>query len=233
MTTTTLLLIAILVVSLAAAPLVALLKDFLPAQIEKAAKIDENDNRIYVLHSEIHEAQARISSLTAHRNQRSAENQRIDSEARKAEKTIRDIESQPPLFIHEVGEPRANLTKFQVNITLTKASGEARTAPVNPIWRCANMAEVWASNQEEAKQLVEISFPFKLGFNKSFVRQPPPGAKPTAAPGAAADGGNAAAAASAAPAAPPSNVPNSPGRELRRPSMGAGSAEEANNAAAS
>jgi hypothetical protein len=217
MTTTTLLLIAILVMMLVAAPVVALLKDFLPAQVEKAAKMDENENRIYVLHSEVHEAQARLSSLTAHRNQRSAENQRIDSEARKAEKGIRDIETQPPLFIHEVGEPRASLTKFLVNINLTKADGESRAAPVNPIWRCANMAEVWASTQEEAKQLVEITFPFKLGYNKSFVRQPPPGAKPAKAPCAPAEAGGGGAEASAPP--PPTNLPNSPGRELRRPSM--------------
>lgn len=238
MTTTTLLLIAILVIMVVAAPLVALLKDFLPAQVEKSANLDQNENRIYVLHSELHEHHAQASALTSRRNQRSAENARIDSEARKAEKTIREIENQPPLFVHEVGDPRANLTRFYVNLSLTKASGETRSAPVNPIWRCANVAEVWATTQEEAKQAVEVSFPFKLGYNKSFMRQPPPGtaAAAAAAPagppeenkslvaagerdGAAADG-NAAGSASAAPA---SIVPNSPGRELRRPSMaGAG-----------
>ena len=137
MTTTTLLLIAILVIMVVAAPLVALMKDFLPAQVEKAANLEQNENRIYVLHSELHEAQARLNALTARRNQHSAENHRIDSDARKIEKSIREIENQPPLFVHEVGEPRANLTKYLVNVTLTKASGETRSAPGNPLWRCA------------------------------------------------------------------------------------------------
>lgn len=214
MTTTTLLLIAILVIMVVAAPLVALMKDFLPAQVEKAANLEQNENRIYVLHSELHEAQAQLNALMARRNQHSAENSRIDSDARKIEKSIREIENQPPLFVHEVGEPRANLTKFLVNVTLTKASGETRSAPINPIWRCANVAEVWASSQDEAKQIVEISFPFKLGYNKSFQRPPPPAKKPAEE-----------AAAPPPPPPPPaaqptSALPNSPGRELRRPSMG-------------
>lgn len=211
MTTTTLLLIAILVIMVVAAPLVALMKDFLPAQVEKAANLDQNENRIYVLHSELHEAQAQLNALMARRNQHSAENHRVDSDARKIEKSIREIENQPPLFVHEVGEPRGNLTKFLVNVTLTKASGETRSAPVNPIWRCANVAEVWASTQDEAKQIVEISFPFKLGYNKSFQRPPPPAAKKqeeTAAPPAPPPAAQASSA-----------LPNSPGRELRRPSM--------------
>lgn len=230
MTTTTLLLLAIVIIMALAAPFILVMKDFLPAQIEKSANLEQNENRIYVLHSEVHEAQAQLANVTAHRNQRSAEIQRIESEARKAEKTIRELENQPPLFVHEVGEPRANLTRFVVNITLTKASGETRTAPVNPIWRCANVAEVWATSQEEAKQLVETVFPFKLGFNKSFARQPAP-AKPAAAPSAAEN----AAAGNAAPAdtpPAPSMLPASPGRELRRPAMTATAAEGAAEGAA-
>lgn len=219
MTTTTLLLLAIVIIMALAAPFILMMKDFLPAQIEKTANLEQNENRIYVLHSEVHEAQAQLANVTAHRNQRSAEIQRIESEARKAEKTVRELENQPPLFVHEVGEPRANLTRFVVNITLTKASGETRTAPVNPIWRCANVAEVWATSQEEAKQLVETVFPFKLGFNKSFARQPAP-AKPAAAAAAPSAAENAAAGnAVAETPAPPSMLPASPGRELRRPAM--------------
>lgn len=220
MSTLTLLLIAILVIMVVAAPLVALMKDYLPAQMEKKANIEQNDNKVYVLHSEIHEHQAQLSALTARRNQHSAENARIDSDARKAEKTIREIENQPPLFVHEVGEPRGNLTKFLVNLTLTKSSGEGK-GPVNPIWRCANVAEVWAANQEEAKQAVEVSFPFKLGYNKSFVRAASEDVKPG---GKKADESAEAKPPAAGPAAappPPSILPNSPGRELRRPSMSA------------
>lgn len=234
MTTMTLLLIAILVIMVVAAPFVALMKDYLPAQVEKAANLEQNENRIYVLHSELHEAQARLNALLARRNQHSAENHRIDSDARKIEKTIREIENQPPMFVHEVGEPRSNLTKFLVNVTLTKASGETRSAPVNPIWRCANVVEVWAGTQEEAKQAVEISFPFKLGYNKSFVRPPPPENKKPA--DAAPPPVPAAAPPAAAPPSPPSSVPNSPGRELRRPSRTQNAATEtaaAPNAAAS
>lgn len=230
MTNTTLLLIAILVIMLAAVPLVYLLKEFLPSQLEKSANLEQNENRIYVLHSEIHDAQSTLSGLTARRNQRSAENHRIDSETRRMEKQIREIENQPPLFVHEVGEPRANLNRFLADLSIAKSSGETRSAPVNPIWRCANVAEVWASTYEEAKQLVENAFPFKLGYNKTFKKQQPvnpPPKQQAAATDAAAIAAGGAQGEGETPAAAQSNPPPA-GRELRRPSMSATAPSAAN-----
>jgi hypothetical protein len=64
--------------------------------------------------------------------------------------------------------------KFVATLSQAKASAEARAAgekvQVNPIWRCANVAEIWAPSFDEAKQMVEVAFPFKLGFEKAFLR---------------------------------------------------------------
>lgn len=163
---------------LAALPVVMLLKSFLPTMIQRTAGIEQLENRIYVLHSETHEMQDRVQNLTARRNQVASDKHRLESEIRKMEKAIGDLANQPPLFIHEVGDPQVGMTRFKVNIQQDAASSLARAggekAAVSPIWRHSNVAEVWATNFEEAKQLVEIAFPFKMGFQKSFQRTPVP-----------------------------------------------------------
>lgn len=173
MTTTTLLLIAIAVIMMVAVPMVVMMKDFLPPMIERSANLDKLQNRIYVLHSEAHDLQDRVNRLIANRNRQSSDLHRLETDIRKMEKAMADLADQPPLFVHEVGDPQAGLHKFTVNIALERASGKARSSgdrtPVNPIWRQSNVAEVWAHNLEEAKQLVETAFPFKMGYTKNFV----------------------------------------------------------------
>ncbi|WP_180280886.1 hypothetical protein [Azospirillum oleiclasticum] len=173
MTTTTLLLIAIAVIMMVAVPMVVMMKDFLPPMIERSANIDKLENRIYVLHSEAHDLQDRVNRLIANRNRQSSDLHRVESDIRKMEKAMNELADQPPLYVHEVGDPQAGLQKFTVNLVLERASAKARTSgdrvPVNPIWRQTNVAEVWAHNFEEAKQLVETAFPFKLGYTKNFV----------------------------------------------------------------
>lgn len=181
----TLLLLAIGGIMLAALPVVMLLKSFLPTMIQRTAGLEQLENRIYVLHSENHDMQDRVHGLTTRRNQIASEKHRLESEIRKVEKAISDHANQPPLFIHEVGDPQVGLTRFKVNIQQDAASAMARAggekAAVSPIWRHSNVAEVWASSFEEAKQMVEVAFPFKMGFQKSFQRTPaprPPGKAP-------------------------------------------------------
>ena len=177
-TNTTLLLLAIAGIMLAALPVVMLLKAYLPTMIQRTAGVEQLENRIYVLHSENHEMQDRIHNLTTRRNQVVSDKHRLETEIRKVEKIISDLANEPPLFIHEVGDPQMGMTKFKVNIQQDAASAMARAggekAAVNPIWRHTNVAEVWAWNFEEAKQLVEVAFPFKMGFQKSFQRAPAP-----------------------------------------------------------
>jgi len=176
MSNTTVLLIAIAVMMLVAVPLAFMLRDFLPDFMQRTSGLDQLENRIYVLHSEAHDLQDRVRNLEQRRNQLSADKHRVESDNRKMEKAINDMATQPPLFVHEVGDPQAGLTKFLVNVSQDKASTAARAAgeraQVNPIWRCANVAEVWASSFDEAKQLVEVAFPFKMGFEKSFQKSP-------------------------------------------------------------
>ncbi len=174
MSNTTLFLIAIVIIMLAAVPVAMMLKDFLPNILEKSSGLEQIENRVYVLHAEAHELQNRVNQLVQRRNTQSSERHRLETDIRKAEKQIRDLAEQPPLFVHEVGDPQAGLMKFVATVTQEKASAAARAAgdrgPVNPIWRCANVAEVWASSFDEAKQMVDVAFPFKLGFQKSFMR---------------------------------------------------------------
>jgi len=174
MSNTTLFLIAVVVIMLAAVPVAMMLKDFLPRLLERSAGLDQLENRIYVLHAESQELQNRVHSLTQRRNGQATERNRLETDIRKAEKQIRDLAALPPLFVHEVGDPQAGLTKFVVAISQEKASATARAAgeraAVNPIWRCANVAEVWAAGADEAKQMVEVAFPFKLGFETAFER---------------------------------------------------------------
>ncbi len=174
MSNTTLLLIAIGAIMLAALPIAALMKDFLPGFLERSAGLDQLENRIYVLHSEAHDLQDRVSAAVARRNQQNSEKHRLESDIRKMEKAINDLADQPPLFVHEVGEPTASASKYTVNVSRETAAAQARAngerAHSNPIWRYTNVAEVWAPGFEEAKQLVETAFPFKLGYQKSFQK---------------------------------------------------------------
>ena len=174
MSNTTLLLIAIGAIMLAALPVAAMMKDFLPGLMERSAGLDQLENRIYVLHSEAQDMQDRLNGAVARRNQQSSEKSRLESDIRRMEKAIKDLAEQPPLFVHEVGEPASGLTKFSVTVTREAAAAAVRAsgekAQANPIWRYSNVAEVWAANFEEAKQAVETAFPFKLGFQKSFQK---------------------------------------------------------------
>lgn len=178
MSNTTLLLVAIAVMMLVAVPVAMMMKDFLPGFVLRSAGLEQLENRIYVLHAQAHDVQDRVNVMVQRRNQVSADKHRIDTDNRKMERAIAEITEQPPLFVHEVGDPQAGMTKFLVTIAQEKASSAARAAgeraQVNPIWRCANVAEVWASNMEEAKQLVEVAFPFKMGFTTTFPRSPVP-----------------------------------------------------------
>ncbi|MFD1624402.1 hypothetical protein [Azospirillum griseum] len=174
MSNTTLFLIAIVVIMLAAIPIAMMLKDFLPNLMEKSSGMDQLENKIYVLHSEVHELQDRVNHLTQRRNSQASEKSRLESDIRKAEKLIKELSDLPPMFVHEVGDPQAGLMKFVATLSHAKASAEARASgekvQVNPIWRCANVAEVWATGFEDAKQMLEVAFPFKMGFEKEFLR---------------------------------------------------------------
>ncbi|PWC55568.1 hypothetical protein [Azospirillum sp. TSO22-1] len=174
MSNTTLLLIAIGAIMLAALPVAALMKDFLPGFLERSAGLDQLENRIYVLHSEAQDLQDRVNGAVSRRNQQSSEKHRLESDIRRMEKAIADLAEQPPLFVHEVGEPSAGTSKYTVNVSREAAAAAARAngerAQANPIWRYTNIAEVWAGSFEDAKQQVETAFPFKLGYQKSFQK---------------------------------------------------------------
>ncbi|WP_042443645.1 hypothetical protein [Azospirillum sp. B510] len=174
MSNTTLFLIAVVIIMLAAIPVAMMLKDFLPNIVEKSSGLDQIENRVYVLHAEAQDLQNRVNQLVQRRNSQSNDRNRLESDIRKVEKQIRDLAEQPPVFVHEVGDPQAGLMRFAATVTQEKASSAARASgertQVNPIWRCTNVAEIWASSFDEAKQMCDVAFPFKLGFQKTFMR---------------------------------------------------------------
>lgn len=190
MQSTTLFLIAVAVILLSAVPVAVILKDVLPGVLQRRSGFDRIENRIYILHAEAQDIQERVKGLSARRNSQASDRNRLESDIRKMEKAIADLAAQPPLFVHEVGDPHTGLTRFTVSVTQDKASSAARAAgeraQVNQIWRHANVAEVWASSFEEARQMVEVAFPFKLGFEKSFQKTPPAQEGATKAPVAGA-----------------------------------------------
>ncbi|MBP2298461.1 hypothetical protein [Azospirillum picis] len=109
MSSTTLFLIAIAIITLAAVPVAMLLKDFLPDLIEKSSGLERMENRLYVLHAEVHELQSRVDRLARRRDCQSSDRQRLETEIRKIERHARELAEQPPMFVHEVGDPQAGL----------------------------------------------------------------------------------------------------------------------------
>ena len=128
MSNTTLLLLTIAAMMLAAVPVAMMLKDFLPNILEKSSGLEQIENRVYVLQAETQELQNRVNHLVQRRNSQSSERHRLEADIRKAEKQIRDLTDQPPLFVHEVGDPQAGLMKFVATVTQEKASAAARAA---------------------------------------------------------------------------------------------------------
>jgi hypothetical protein len=174
MTDTTLLLGMIAIMLAGGVVLVNILREVLPKQIVQSAKLEEMENRIYVLHAEVHDRQERLAGLRAASNRQSSEKTRFESEIRKMDRAVMELANQPPLFIHELGDPQHGATKFIIDLryqspSRRNANGTSERSILNPIWRKPNVAEVWARTQEEARQLVDVAYPTKLGFVKSFA----------------------------------------------------------------
>lgn len=177
MASSTLVFGALAIVIAAVVLLTSILRDMLPKQMERNAKLDELDSKIYVLHSESQDLQDRVNSLQQTRDHQSAERYRLEGDIRKMHKAVNDLAHQPPLFVHEVGDAQNGMAKFVAELKQEAASNRQQRSggervSVNPIWRYPNVAEVWANTPEEARQVLDVAYPTKLGFSKSFTLHP-------------------------------------------------------------
>jgi len=143
-------------------------------RVERAAGLVSLESRVYVLDAENHEVRARVVAARQTRDRLVTERERLESENRKIEKAINDTLNQPPLHVHELGDPREDTTRFLVELTRESPSarGKETRTPVSPLWSRPNIAEVWAHSQDEARQIVDTAFPTKQGFRKSFTIRP-------------------------------------------------------------
>jgi len=146
-----------------------LLRELWPRQVIASARLGELENRLYTLHADLHERQTRVQEAIQRRNRLDSERLRLESEIRRMERALEELASRPPLFVHELGDPQHGHACFTVEVRRRIDSrSSAQETSVNPIWHHPNVAEVWARTKEEAHQLVDVAFPTKLGYVKSF-----------------------------------------------------------------
>ncbi|MEI8394854.1 MAG: hypothetical protein WCF85_08975 [Rhodospirillaceae bacterium] len=110
----------------------------------------------------------RVRALQAEETKLEEERLRMEGELRKLLKEMESTGPRIPDFIHEVGEPRPGLKRYLARLSVDSSSPFIRLSSeiYNPIWHHINVAEIWASSREEAKQLLELAYSEKLGFQK-------------------------------------------------------------------
>lgn len=168
MENSTYLLMGIAAIVVICIPLVGVLKEILPSMIEKSAKLDTVEGNIYTMQSQLLERERAVQHLVIQRNQASAEQSHLLREAHKLQREAELATKRMPLFVHEIGEPAPGLSKFQIKLSreVSKPTKEDATQAVNPIWDHPNMLEVWARSGDEARQMADVTFPAKMGYQK-------------------------------------------------------------------
>lgn len=168
----TLILGAVALVMVALIPIAFVLQNALPRLILRRAGAEQAESKIAILFKEAKDIEVRVKAMTARRNQLSSEQVRQESDVRKTEKAITDLFNKPPLFVHEIGEARTGISRYRATVEFERASTTARVegekSQVNPVWRHVNVADVWATNMQDARVLLDAAFPFKLGYTTQF-----------------------------------------------------------------
>jgi len=174
MSNVTLLIGTMCLVAASAGTLLRAFRGIAGQRVERSAGLDRLESRVYVLDAENRELHARVVAAKQTRDRLVTERERLESENRKIEKAVNETLNQPPLHVHELGDPREDTTRFIVELSREALSSRGREtrAPVSPLWSRPNVAEVWAHSQDEARQIVDTAFPTKQGFKKSFTIRP-------------------------------------------------------------
>jgi hypothetical protein len=113
----------------------------------------------------------RLRALQDELYQIESQKKRMVQDIQAVKKQIAAVESRPPDFIHEMGEPRVGQMKYIARVSVSVSSPLLRASSelYNPIWRHLNFAEIWASSPEEAANQLDLAYPDKLGYQKQFL----------------------------------------------------------------
>ena len=147
-----------------------------PQLLARMFKTEEAESRYLELLKEGYVVRDRVRALQNEFNQLDSHHAWQESELRKLQRQIANMQNKIPDFIHEVGEPRAGANRYFARLTVDATSQYLKSASetYNPIWHHVNLAEIWAGTRDEARQLLELAYSEKLGYQKTMVDSPAP-----------------------------------------------------------
>jgi len=96
-----------------------------------------------------------------------AEEQALLTETAQLRKTLAAASADTFEIVHELGQPGAGLSRYEVEVVLSPAAlGDGtvglRTDP--RLWQVRNVAHLWARTQREALEMAGRAFPARFGF---------------------------------------------------------------------
>ncbi|MEI6557486.1 MAG: hypothetical protein WCO00_03690 [Rhodospirillaceae bacterium] len=147
-----------------------------PRLLGRMFRTEEAEGRYLDLLKDGYIVRDRVRALQNEFNQLDLYHSRMDSDIRKLQRQIAATLNKVPDFIHEVGEPRPGNSRYYARLTVDGSSQYLKSASesYNPIWHHVNLAEIWASSRDEARQLLELAYSEKLGYQKTMVDSPAP-----------------------------------------------------------
>ena len=142
-----------------------------PQMLGRMFRTEEAEARYLELLKDGYAVRDRVRQLQNEYNQLDSFQGRQEGELRKLQRQIAATQNKVPDLIHEVGEPRPGANRFFARITVDGSSQYLKPASevYNPIWHHVNLAEIWAGSRDEARQLLELAYSEKLGYQKTMV----------------------------------------------------------------
>ena len=156
-----------------------LFRAVVPRTMTRVFRASNAEKRYVEMMREGYMVRDRLRVLQNEAEKLASQRARLDGEMRALSRRLAVAESRPPDFIHEVGDPRAGPNKYIARLTVDSTSPFLKPSSdlYNPIWRHLNLAEIWATSREHARQLLDLAYPDKLGYQKMFIdgQTPPTG----------------------------------------------------------
>lgn len=148
-----------------------LFRGTVPGLMARMYRTDDAERKYLDLLKEGYVVRNRVRGLQSEFSQLENQRARLESDLRKLQRQIAQAASAAPDFVHEVGEPRAGQSKYVARLSVDASSPQLRSTSDthNPMWYCVNLAEVWAGSRDEARQLLELAYSDKLGYQKVMI----------------------------------------------------------------
>ena len=145
-----------------------------PPMLARTYHAGDAEKRTLVLLREGYEIRNRVRTLQKEADRLEAQRARLDTEMRGLERKLAAADARPPDFVHEIGDPRTGPTRYVARVAVDAASPFLKPASdlYNPQWRYLNLAEIWATSRDHARQLLDLAYPDKLGYQKQFLDGP-------------------------------------------------------------